>query len=117
MQDDFFTEEELRSLRNITLEELRELSARIGPLAAALAEKPAGQKARKEITNIFHTIGGSAALAGFERISNIGADTETLLKRAPQNKPLPKDALEKISSAHARLSKFIKSESAKLNNK
>lgn len=117
MEDNFFSEEELDSLKRITLEELQELAEKLGPLVKDLGLNASDAPARDAARNIFHTIGGSAALAGFEHISDLGAKLESLLKKLPADMPVPQDTLGRISAALEQLESFCESETRRMDGK
>lgn len=100
--DDFFSDEEMDTLKKIALEELRELCDSLEQAMAALRENPGDEAAHKQAVHIFHTIGGSAAMAGFTGISAIGTAMESALKKHDGG-ALPGDMLGRIGDALARL--------------
>jgi chemotaxis protein histidine kinase CheA len=100
--DGFFSEEEMDTLKRIALEELRELCDSLEQSVAALRADPGDQDARRQALHIFHTIGGSAAMAGFKDISAIGISMETALKKH-DGAAVDRDLLEQIGGAFNRL--------------
>jgi len=77
MSHQFFSEEDLQYLRQTTLEELEELYEKIQTLLDG--KRTSGEPEKETLSNIgdmFHTIKGTAGLAGFEEISRLGAVAE-----------------------------------------
>lgn len=105
--DGFFSEEEMSTLKKIAVEELRELCDGLDQTVAALRGNPVDEDARKQAVHIFHTIGGSAAMAGFADISAIGVSMEGALKKQDAQTPLPDDLLTQIDAAFQDLSSLI----------
>jgi chemotaxis protein histidine kinase CheA len=105
--DGFFSEEEMDSLKQIAVEELRELCDGLDQAVAALRVNPADADARKQAVHIFHTIGGSAAMAGFTDISAIGISMEGALKKQAAQSSPPDDLLQQIAGAHQKLDSLI----------
>ena len=114
--NDFFSEEEMGNLQKIALEELRELCDDLARIAPVLRGNPADADARKRAVHIFHTIGGSAALAGFMDISTIGVALESALKKAHKDKPLDGAVLDHITHACGQLDTLITQAAAASSN-
>ncbi len=110
MADDFFSESEKASLRQVTLEELAELAGQLQPLLAETNSPPPDNAARSELQLIFHTIGGSAGLAGLKEISSLGVEMESLLRKPAPGPPLPAETMEKLRAALRALTEFLKTE-------
>jgi chemotaxis protein histidine kinase CheA len=108
MKDKFFSDEELTTLKKIALEEMQELYENLQPALEALREDPGDEKARKNAELYFHTIGGSAALAGLGDISEVGLQMESALKKAPAGKPLDAAMTDSIAGALGRLGELIR---------
>lgn len=97
-REDFFSPEELKSLREITMTELKDLIAPLGGLTKQLRREETAADAAEKMRRIFHTIGGSAALAGFSAISALGHKLETLISdTAPPPEKIAE--IEKLSAA------------------
>lgn len=109
MPNSFFSESERASLRLVTLEELGELAEQLQPLLAG-TNGPLDGAAREEAQMIFHTIGGSAGLAGIKDISAIGAGMESLLKKSAPGAPLPDETVTQLRAALNTLLEFLKKE-------
>ena len=107
MNEDFFSKEELCTLRQIALEELHELADKLEAVARILQERPGDPAARKTVLHIFHTIGGSAALASFHEISQLGVDMESRLKAAEAEPALSPELMEKIAGSYIRLMEML----------
>lgn len=92
MSDSIFSEEELKRLKTITLEELEELYEKIVECYENLDEAEDRAASVDELTRLFHTITGTAALAGFEKISKLASVMEEFLRRdgvTPENAKEP----------------------------
>ena len=107
MSENFFSEKEMSNIQRIALEEVRELCERIPGLLDTLRADPGQAEARNEIERIFHTIGGSAALAGLKDLSRIGVDTESVLRRGPGDQPLEAETLDTLASAGENLEQAL----------
>lgn len=110
MKDKFFTDEERNTLKAIALEEMQELYESLQPVMETLSADPGDAQALKSAEMVFHTVGGSAALAGLKDISAVGVETESLLKKAAR--PLDADAASKVAAAAERLGELIRGYSA-----
>ncbi|MEW5947078.1 MAG: Hpt domain-containing protein [bacterium] len=105
--DSFFTKEELNKLRNIALEELRELTAELDSVLDRTRKNTNDRPALEEMLRIFHTIGGSAALVGFEEISEIGTKGESMLREHVEKGQISPDTLAAIETMRNSLAKFV----------
>jgi chemotaxis protein histidine kinase CheA len=114
MTDDFFSDEELTSIKKVTLEEFGELTERLHRLTAKPELLSEDIGALGEIGKIFHTIRGSAALAGFKRISRLGADMEALISKVTAGSPVSQDTTNRVNSAIKKVDVFLKTETARL---
>ena len=74
MDRNFFSDEQVSTIRNITLEELEEIQERILTLSNGGAY-PVPETV-SELKDIFHKIKGTAGLAGFDDISRLGEEGE-----------------------------------------
>ncbi len=96
MRDDFFTREELLRLRKITLEELEELYEKIVICNDSLDKTENVEAAIEELGRLFHTITGTAALAGFEKVSKVASLTEDFLKKDGVLPEIIKEPMTKV---------------------
>lgn len=96
MSDDFFTKEELDRLRRITLEELEELYEKIVVCNDNLDKTDDDAAAIEELGRLFHTITGTAALAGFEKVSRVASVTEDFLKKDSVLPEIIKEPMAKV---------------------
>ena len=97
----------MSKLQKIALEEFQELAGKLEPLLKALGENPANMQARNDIELIFHTIGGSAALAGFHDLSKMGVEVEGLLYKAAPDAPLSQDDIQSVTGGYDSLATFL----------
>ena len=97
--DDFFSKADRSAIRNIALEEVQELSEQVPGLLERITNDPQDGEARKDLERVFHTVCGSAALAGFKDLSRIGRITEDLIHKIPDEIPLTGDQMQTIRKA------------------
>jgi chemotaxis protein histidine kinase CheA len=97
MGKSFFSDAEKRSLRQIALEEVEEL---VEQIEASSTELEAGVRIPENMTSVkryFHTIGGSAGLAGLKEISALGVEGEIMMEAAERaGQDAPGDILSRI---------------------
>ncbi len=94
MDESFFTEEELRHLRAVSTEEITELVESLRDAAAGLSDADSRDDAAREMHALFHTITGSAGVAGFNAIVELAAEAESAT--AEENFPLSADVFPRI---------------------
>jgi len=91
MSDSFFTDAELANLRKISMEEVGELIEEMKMKHGAGSDSAAWLAA---VHKMFHTITGSAGVAGLMEISELAAEGESLSD--PEADPPDKDAVNRI---------------------
>ncbi len=90
MDESFFTEEELRHLREVATEEITELIESLKAVSAVLSDPDRRDDAARDMHALFHTITGSAGVAGFITIAELASEAETTT--AEEHLPLSHDA-------------------------
>ncbi|MFH1538427.1 MAG: Hpt domain-containing protein [bacterium] len=106
-RENFFTAEEIRKLRRVTLDELRELTGDLDSLLRRLREPAEAGAAAERLGRIFHTIGGSAALVGFEGISDAGCELESLMEDSIRKKSFDPGTIDRIADLAGNLKRQI----------
>jgi HPt (histidine-containing phosphotransfer) domain-containing protein len=100
MGDSFFTDAELENLRRISMEEIGELIEEIK------AQSVAGSKKwLADAHALFHTIVGSAGVAGLNEISELAAEAESLSD--PEHEAPDKSALNRIHKIAGRIENLL----------
>lgn len=111
--EDFFTPEEIQNLRRVTLDELSDLTSGLDSLLTRLRNRGAAKGAVEELSRIFHTVGGSAALAGFEAISDAGSELEALMGNLERDAGGAPTLIDKIAAKAGTLKKSIEEKAEK----
>jgi len=91
MSDSFFTDSELANLRKISMEEVGELIEEMKTKHGSGGDSAEWLVAAHKM---FHTITGSAGVAGLMEISELAAEGESLTD--PEAVPPDKDAMNRI---------------------
>ncbi|MFC1474823.1 Hpt domain-containing protein [bacterium] len=104
MTDNFFSDSELRDLRETTLEELRELFEGIENLLERFNTRKNGKEDLKGIADLYHTVTGTAGIVGLKDISELASEAEALAGSEDMEK---EEAVSKLGDATKRFNSLL----------
>lgn len=107
MDKSFFSDADRKKLRDIALEEFEELIGQIESVCGGIETGKVPAEGFETVKRAFHTIGGSAGLAGLRDISALGVEGETMMDSIGVDRP-PADALNRIRSLAGKIEELAR---------